>query len=356
MIRNRYLAFVIAVVIGVGVALVIAGVALASTPFQVYVSATGSDASDGLTPQTAVKTLDRVEEIVAAQVTDVEVRIDQGLYTDNQTSWETYIPGHTITFMPEDYEYGEGYSGIAGRPVFRSDGSAGYWFKAKLPTAHPGGDTGLRFYYLQVERYNYGGVEINGGFATVDGYRVPTGAGANGNLFFGMLFKQLGNKWSTSPLAGWGAVVLSNSSGNVVQNNHFQYLENLGDDYDLIHATYTEHGSNANKILNNSLLYVSGDPIHFRNSANDNDVHHNRLERTSSLAYYGEWFCDGSCVVSGAQECASHGNVFHHNDLVTGYTGNTIPTWHLHPAGINYEGGAACDNEGEPRLSTYSNT
>lgn len=333
--------------------------AYADPILTLYLSTAGSDANDGASSGTAVLTLDRIEDLVAGATTDVEVRVSQGTYVDNQTTWETYVPGHTISFMPVDYEYGEGASGIAGRPVFRSDGTPGYWMYARLPEGHAGGDTGLRFYYLQVEKYSSGGMVVSGSYeTTASGQRVPVGAGANRNLWFGMVFKQLGSKWASA--FGWGGLVLAHSSDNVFENSHVQYAENTTPNGGLIHGLYIEHGSDRNEIRNSAFLWISGDPAHTRNDARDNQIHHNTFTRTGVISYYGEWFCDSvnACTNPPVNpwECASHGNVFANNNLVTNYVGAAGVTWTLQPPGINYEGAAGCDNEGQPRLSTYGNT
>jgi hypothetical protein len=330
--------------------------AYAADILTIYVSTGCDDANDG-TLSAPVCTLDRVEELVAGATTDVEVRISQGLYVDNQTTWETYVPGHTISFLPVDYSYGEGASGIAGRPVFRSDGTPGYWLYARLPEGHAGGDTGLRFYYLQIEKYSSGSIDINGGYATdASGRRVPAGAGANRNVLFGMVLKHSGSKHTSA--YGWGALVLAHSSDNVVENSHFQYAENLTPNTALIHGVYVEHGSMRNEIFSNSFLWISGGPAWFRNDANDNNVHDNTFTRTGVVGYYGEWSCGPSCAdpPTNPWECASHGNVFHHNNLVTNYNGLPGVTWNLVPAGASYEGPGGCDNEGQARVSTYGNT
>lgn len=329
--------------------------------YTVYVNPTGSDANNGLTPATAVKTLERVEAVLTAAnpQSDVEVRISQGTYVAPTTTWRFYVADHTISFMPIDYDYGDGIGGIAGRPVFRSNGSGGYWFSARLPTGHPGGNTNLRFYYLQVERYASGGLQFHGGVTTNSyGITVPASGGVNNNTVYGMMFTQLGSKYSTAGY-GYGGLNTWNSSGNLIRNNHFLYHENTGTDAGLIHGIYLAHHSNRNTVSANRFSVISGGPMRTRNDSNDNDIYGNIFERTGVPGYYSEWFCDTSCVNANpghARECASHGNVFHENDLVSSYSGGTVSTWSLTPPGIDYVGGAGCDNAGQPRLRTWGNT
>ena len=95
-----------------------------------------------------------------------------------------------------------------------------------------------------------------------------------------------------------------------------------------------------------------------RNDSNDNDIYANTFERTGTAAY-SEWFCDAACVAANpghGRECASHGNVFHENAVVSSYSGGTLSTWTLTPPGIDLTGGTGCDNEAQKRLRTYGNT
>jgi hypothetical protein len=332
----------------------------AAAVFTVYLSPTGSDGNDGLTAATAVRTLARAHQVLVAQrpTVDVEVRIAQGTYVAAQTSWSFYVPGHFVSFMPIDYEIGESRDGIAGLPVLRSNGSAGWWLTARLPGGHTGGDTNLRFYYLQVEGYSTGGLHINGGTQiNAQGISVPSTTGANHNTLYGMVFQKLGSKHNASGF-GYGAVDLVNSSDNFIRNNHFRNNENTGGDAGLIHGIYLAHWSKRNTIAANRFSFISGGPMRTRNDSNDNDIYANTFERTGTAAY-SEWFCDAACVSANpghGRECASHGNVFHDNAVVSSYSGGTLGTWTLTPPGIDLTGGAGCDNEAQKRLRTYGNT
>jgi hypothetical protein len=139
-----------------------------------FLDPAGSDTNSGLSVSAPVKTLARAHAVLTAAQpqTYVEVRIKQGTYTAPTTTWTYIVPGHTVNFMPTDYEYGDGVDDIAGRPVFRGNGTAGYWLRGKMPDTMPqGGDGGLRFYYLRAERYSEGGIALAGRYQTVDGLR-----------------------------------------------------------------------------------------------------------------------------------------------------------------------------------------
>jgi hypothetical protein len=329
--------------------------------FRLYLSPAGSDKNSGRTLEDALASLSGVQEALKADPPpgDVEVRIALGTYVAAQTTWHFYIPGHFISFMPVDYEYGDGVEGVAGRPVFRSNGRSGWWFSARLPSGHPGGRTNLRFYYLKVERYSSGGLAISGGTAINRlGVRVPSGAGANGNTVIGMMFRQLGSRHSAAGF-GYGAVDLVNSSDNRIEYNHFRRLENTGRTTGLIHGVYLAHWSKRNLVTKNRFSYISGGAIHARNDSNDNEIFANKFERSGTAAAYYDWFCDSACVRDNpnqARECPSHGNIFRNNDIVSAYRGGPLASWGLKAPGVDNVGGPGCDNEGKKRLRTSGNT
>lgn len=330
------------------------------TVFSVYVSPQGSDENNGRSLATAVRTLDGAQKVLEAHKPkiDVEVRIAQGTYTAAGTIWRFYVPGHEVSFMPVDYQRGESLSEIGGRPVFVSDGRSGYWFSARLPAGHPGGTTNLNFYYLQVEGYSRGGLQFYGGVETNSaGVRVPASRGVNGNIVYGMVFRRLGSKHN--PVApGFGAVNTWNSSNNVIRNNQFLYNENTGADHGMIHGVYLAHHSSRNVVVGNLFFAISGNPVNIRNDSNDNVIYNNRFDRTGTVAYYADWFCDTTCLTVDPlhpRECASHGNVFYENTLGTGYDGRKIGAWLLSVPDPAYAGGPGCGNDGQMRIKTFGN-
>jgi hypothetical protein len=332
-------------------------VAHAAEPFTVYMSSTGSDAADGSTASTAVVTLDRVEEIIrnSAPSTDVEVRITQGTYVAGQTNWDTFLPGHSITFMPIDYNYGEGIADIAGRPVFRGNGTGSKDHEGHWLYVHGDGNTRLRFYYLTVESY-INGIQINGGYATIDGYRIPTGNGAHHNRIFGMVFRYLGSKWVHDD--GYGAVILANSAHNQVQNNIFRNLENATNG--IIHALYIEHGAADNEVVGNKFTDISGAPVRIRNRVNGTDVHGNQFTRTGTTGAgaYSEWFCGNYCVTqnpASSRECSSINGTFWNNTVNDTYAGLELPHTTLSPSGATNTGGGLCPPLAGPRVTAWDN-
>jgi hypothetical protein len=345
--------------------------------FTVYLSPTGSDGADGLSPGTAVLSLGRAQDVLraAATATDVEVRIAGGTYHQPPVTWSFYVPGHTISFLPIGYDYGDP-AGLV-RPVFKdtqnSDGtySRGYWMHPELPSdkADPmygGGTSGLRFYYLQVQNYSAGGLSLDGdtGRDTTDGNYSPPltrpgSAGLNGNTLVGMEFTHLGNKWSGGHY-GWGAVVLTNSSNNTFSDNIYNSVENTSQYAGYIHGLYITHFSSHNTVTGDKFRYVSGDAVKVRDRSNYNSVQDSQFYRSGSNSYYRDEFCDKQCAIdnSMARQCASYHNRFFNNDLQSGYSGATsLSTWSLSPDGLTYAGVAPCSiPSGDQRLRTGGNT
>jgi hypothetical protein len=356
----------------------------------IYMATTGSDANTGSSPATAVASLARVQALVAAGPADrnVEVRIRRGTYVAAQTVWQTYRPGYTISFLPDDYVIGNGASSIAGRPVFqnaRASGSnryiTGHWFYACPPNrGRPlsgGGTSGLQFYYLQVQNYANGGIsldgsagECGGGYQPSSGLGLPSVRGLNGNTIVGMVFTKLGNAHTgglcngTVPnpnpdwiRCGYGGIVLTESSNNRIANNQFVDVRNTENSY--IHAIYVTHKSSNNRFTGNYVADVSSDPVKVRNSSNYNTFDSNtfvangwirRPTQTPSAHYLEE---------GGPAQCSSYHNRFTNNKLGSVRTSSPrLPDWALHPAGATYPGPAGCPRlpTGETRLTTAGNS
>lgn len=324
---------------------------------RIHLAPGGSDTADGLTPKTAVRSLDRAQRVIAAlrPETDVEVRVAPGTYVAPQVRWTTYVPGRTITFLPAGYQFGDGGSKPP-RPVFRGDGRSGFWFVAALPAGHRGGDMRMRFYHLQVERYAGGAITIDGGVATRAGIQTAAGAGHNRNTIYGMVFRELGSKYVASG-TGFGAVDLVNSRHNVIQNNTFAQLENAGsaDVRALIHGIYMAHHSSDNIVQDNRFDVVSGDPIRTRNASGDNHMSGNAFTRAGSNAYLSDWFV-AAATPGSPRECPSIGNQFFGNKLGSGYPGAGTPkTWSASPQVLYDAVRRGCDRPRGKRVRAWGN-
>lgn len=340
-------------------ALLMVGVALSAQPaavalddpFVVYLAPSGDDTNTGLSPTDPVKTLARAHSVLVAEdpQSNVEVRIAPGTYRlpsseIGSTTWSFYVPGHTVTFAPTGYTIGD--TTWSNRPVFEGDrikpdqtttnGTNSWWFAFSLPPSDTGGTTGLQFYFLDVRHFVNGGISVNGGVDYTGIFTEPSGAGANGNLFYGMRFYEIGSLYNTSGSnLGYGAIDVINSSDNSFQSNEFIRQENKvhtdvgGETLDLrpnIHGVYLAHFSTSNLVQDNEFDTVSGDPVNIRDASNDNYISGNTFTNAGHNGFYNEWFCtsdvSGSC---SPQECTSHGNEFRNNTLVSGYAGYGTP-------------------------------
>ena len=352
----------------------------------IYMNAAGSDTRDGATPGTAVQTLRRVQEIVAAGPLDpdVEVRIHARTYVAQGIGWTTYRPGHTISFMPDDYQYGEGLPGIAALPVFHNARASqsnryitGSWFtacpgEAGRPLAG-GGVSGLRFYYLRVTHYANAGISVNGSAGSCTGaYRPssgpgqPSARGLDGNTVFGMRFTEIGNAYTGGTCAdenfkrcGYGGIVLTESSDNRIANNQFVDLRNS--EYSYIHAIYVTHKSSNNRFTGNQVTGVSSDPVKVRDASNHNTFEANvfgangfvRSSTPPAVHYLDE-------VSTADGECSSYHNRFVNNDLGTYLIGSTANLLRVYasPSGDTWPGSAGCPAlpAGETRVTESGNT
>lgn len=387
--------------LGVGVAGPVTPAAGADEPFRIYLSPTGSNTNTGLSPEHAVLTLERAEQIVVSSdpATDVEVRIAPGTYRAAKTSWSTYLDDHKISFLPTHYDYSGASTGP--RPVFqgpadKEDGAV--WFNAAVPGRSTSSTEGLHFYYLEVRHYA-SGMSIFGS-TQVDSatkLRKPGAIRNDHNSLYGMKFQYLGDRynWNGSALTtgsnaykGTHAVALTNSSNNDFSNNHFLDLVGIEDpatpygaDAEIIHAFYVKDGSTGNVMQTSDFQRISGAPLKMRNDASGNTVTKNRFYRSGTPSdgiFYDrvERFpCSNpvpAVTTAGCDstldsfECPSHGNLFTENArsylVVDGekvpeaYDGTRMPTFKRSPYSASQDGKAGCYTGSAPWLTTSGNT
>ena len=323
----------------------------------------GKDSNTGLTSSSPILTLAHAQQVLTKlnPTGNVTVRITQGTYVASAITWSFYVPGHTVSFMPVNYTGGGRPAG--GDPVFADPTSKGThigqtWFTAVLPAApstlHDGGNTGLRFYYLDVEDYTQG-ISFNGqaGHSWHNStFYVQPSTGVNDNDVSGMTFQDIGDLYAPSQ-TGYGVILFTDSSHDDITNNTFDDIYNSGDT-DQLHPLYITHFSSSNTIDENLFENTNGEAVKVRDRSNDNNIYSNTFKATGGVAAYLDDFCDQQCV-SGAspkkyRECASYGNRFADNTIETG------TWWDLIPPGETYAGGAPCSiPAGNERLHTAGN-
>lgn len=331
----------------------------------------GSDSHTGLTTSSPILTLARAQQVLARiqPKTDVQVRIEQGTYVVGETDWTFYIPGHTISFMPINYVLGHGRP-PGGDPVFaETPQHFWWWFHALEPASasaplHNGGTTALRFYYLEIKGYANGiGLDGQTGHPSVNkqGMYIQPSAGVNGNSVTGMTFIDIGDKFGPGKgIDGFGAILLTDSSNNVISNNTFDAIENTGSTTGQIHGIYDTHFSSSNTITLNKFESISAEAIKVRDRSNFNVIEHNTFIATGGVSAYRDQFCDQACVNANpgtSRQCASYGNKFYFNTIGTAFLGGQQNAWSLDPPGQFYAGNSGClIPKGEQRLHAGSNT
>jgi hypothetical protein len=231
------------------------------------------------------------------------------------------------------------------------------WFTAVLPPSgsplHNGGTTGLRFYYLAVEDYTQG-ISFNGqaGHSWHNKtFYVQPSTGLNGNNVSGMTFQDIGDLFAPSQ-TGYGVILFTDSSHDDIYNNTFDDIYNSGD-HDELHGLYITHFSSSNTVDKNLFENTNGEAVKVRDRSNDNNVFGNTFRATGGVSAYLDDFCDQACVSANPgkyRECASWGNHFDDNTILTG------TFWDLIPPGETYAGGAPCTiPKGEIRLHATGN-
>jgi hypothetical protein len=346
-----------------------AGAAVAARPGNVTIylapaSQGGKDSNTGLTSSSPILTLAHAQQVLTKlnPAGNVTVRIKQGTYVASAITWSFYVPGHTVSFMPANYSGGGRPPG--GDPVFADPAANGThvgqtWFTAILPPApsplHNGGNTGLRFYYLDIEDYTQA-ISFNGQAGHSwhnQTFYVQPSAGVNDNDVSGMTFNDIGDSFAPSQ-TGYGVILFTDSSDDAISNNTFDDIYNSGDT-DQLHALYITHFSSSNTVDKNLFENTNGEAVKVRDRSNFNDIFSNTFKATGGVAAYLDDFCDQQCVNGASpkkyRECASYGNRFADNTIETG------AWWDLIPPGETYAGGAPCTiPKGDERLHTAGNT
>ena len=358
--------------------------------YTVYVATPqtgGSDENSGLSRTDPVASMQGVQRVLqrGRPGTDVEVRIGPGTYAQPPLdAWRVYIPGHTISFLPWNYNIGEAAIDDSERPVFRNtrcpqdaeadasterDGEfcEGSWFTARPPTEpshafYTGGDSGLRFYYLTIERYSAGGISIRGDSerdVQNEKYDPPLrtpGVSLDRNVFQGLVIREIGNKW-TGGHYGWGGIVLTGSSDNQIVDNTFERIENRKSHEGYIHGVYVTHFSSHNRIRGNTFETISGDPVKVRDRSDHNIFDGNEFIDAGALSYFRAEFCGKACAIehNKAQECPSVGNRFAGNLLRGGYQGREIDLFSYSSGSYPTTEASACGPPSQKQLRTEGN-
>jgi hypothetical protein len=337
------------------------------TIYLAPVSKGGNDSHTGLTESSPLLDLPTAQKVLQKlnPTGNVTIRIEQGTYPATGITWFFYVPGHTISFMPVDYTGGGRPAG--GDPVFSDPVNPKTkkpydetWFTAQEPGSpsplSDGGNTGLHFYYLQVQNYPQG-ISFNGqtGHSWHNKiWYIDPSKGVNDNAVSGMTFNDIGDTYAP----GWtptGVILLTDSSHNDIANNTFSNINNTGNT-DELHAIYDTHFSSYNTIEKNLFEYTDGEAVKVRDRSDFNNVTGNRFVNTGGVAAYLDDFCNEACVQAARpfvtyDQCASYGNRFTDNTIIGG-----LPVYKLIPPGETYAGDSPCSiPKGQERLYLHGN-
>lgn len=307
--RSGFLSAVLlaATVIGFGV-FEAAASAEATTPktLTVWVSPQGSDQNSGLSPQTPFATLQRANDWLCHSTSacrgrgrPVDVRIAQTTFhVTSTTTWRYFDSKFPTRLLPWSYKTNDTWLQLkksGGLPTF--DGNFTSDHALSFVPSHAGSaSTGLRFIYLRWQRFNVSAIEVHGGVNTVAG---PSGIvtaqaqpdAANGIVFYGDYFSQIGNRWHPERPMGWGAIDIYNSRNDLIVNNHFAELENSPADAGHVHALYLSHGSDNARVVGNYFTDISGDVVRERDGTIGTLVMGNVFSHAGQYAYVDDWFC-----------------------------------------------------------------
>lgn len=293
---------------------------------------------------------------------DITIAIEPGTYHGG-VKW-TYVNGYKIIFTAND---------ASNKPVFDGvNDEVVNWFALQYDGHSNGNYSNIELRNIVVKNYLNGvlfsgspyGVETESVYIDKEWVRKPVLDGNgnpkrieitklwNGNnIIEGMLFKNIGNKYTSAmqDKVGYGAVRFINSRHNKIQNNFFRNIENIGGAYSgsaaHMHAVYLMTHSSNNLIESNDLLGVSGNTFNTRDESNYNKFQSNVLNKTGNYttkewsAQMSDWYCisgrtsgkaceretllDFKIASNGKKvvECPSHSNYFKDNSYGLLYSG-----------------------------------
>lgn len=297
-----------------------------------YVAADGDDGNDGQTPATAVRTLDRVQELLRAipdndEHRRIAVRFRSGTYRGLGVKWTYWRPGTDIVFEPEDRN-------ARGYPVIldgRGGTSPGF-FTLSLGRSKPDMDTvptNLHFRRLRITNYCEG-ISFGDWQAKVT---------VSDNSITESQFDHIGSKFDPVKVTVNGqslpqgkcvaAVRVQHADRTVISRNSFRDIENLpaartaakryGPAH--LHAIYISSESRQTLVEANRFERYNGPPVRIRDRSDGTRVLGNHflepLQKPGAagapMAAVSQWYCNdavGACVDlanSGQAECPSTG-------------------------------------------------
>lgn len=291
-----------------------------------FIAPNGDDGRSGATPDEAVRTLGRVQELLKTRTlkdTDrqIAVKFLPGRYSGLEVTWDFVAPGRTILFEPQTYQRGKSSVFIDGQS---GDVEQFFLLRVMKPTS---GDetinTGLVFRGLDISNYCEG---ISFG-------DWKSKANVSGNVIEDNRLRRIGSKYQTPKVQDDGrklptgacvaAVRLQHASGNIVRANVFEDIENLPASKTgvakygplLLHSIYISKNSSDNLIENNQFERFSGSPVRIRAQSDNNRIVDNTFGTPTfpgkvppgyRIKAVSQWYCNDK--VNICKERAEEGN------------------------------------------------
>lgn len=279
---------------------------------DIYVAPDGNDANNGLTPETALQTLDGASKLLVASpfAGNVTVHVAEGEYVLQlaTTYWRYSNPGYTT------YIQGAGQ----GKTVFT--GQVGQ--DISFITVSTCNDTSISFKDFTV-RLVRNGVVMR---CSADG-SVLTNEGVTG-WFENITFEDLGGYYTRNEFPAYAAIQCLGSSNNTIKNCTFDGLRDYGTS-NTIHGIYLSCFSSNNLIQGCTFKDIRPDPVRVRRGSSNNIVENCIFDRAGVVAYVSDWHAK-----EGEDE-PSIGNIVRNNEFHGGYYGTQIAKIAVFKAGTS---------------------
>jgi len=300
---------------------------------SIYLAPNGDDARSGLTRDQALRSLDRVQQLlksgaVAIDGTRLTIKFLPGTYVGIGVIWDYVAPGKQIVLEPETAAPAGSYPVV----LDGTGGQADQFFLLRITTTSSEPvNTGVVLRGLKITNYCEG--------VSLGDWKSRSTI--TGNLIENNWFDRIGSKYETPKKQADGRMLpegncvagvrVRQASGNVVRKNKFTKIENLpvGETVSgkygptLLHALYVSNGATDNRFEGNSFSEFTGSPVRIRAQSNDNHVVDNTFEspvygkqqmrKGYKIKAVSQWYCNTGTEAcrnkaeDGATECPSTG-------------------------------------------------
>jgi len=270
----------------------------------IYLDPQGSDASDGLTEDRPVASLQKAlqiaESISDKEVSALRIAVAPGEYKGQAAKARGNVAGLEMVLTSTDP--------TRPRPRFDGDRKGGTWLDIRSAT---GTRTNYKISGLEITNYE---TAIN--FAGDRNHRERSNGG---NEIRNNVFANIGQIARADAPPSTAAVRLVNSDDNVIASNHFIHIVNPARCAGL-HSIYVAHDSTGNVIEDNVFEDSCGDAVRFRDGSHSNLVRGNNFIDAWDKAPVTDWYCDSekrADCTKPTPECPSLNNVLDNNRVVS---------------------------------------